>query len=96
MCSILQVFQALDVIPQTAGLEGRIGAEFDLVAFMAEEMQDFEPAFRAAVLRKWRSDAVSRMLRVRCVQQSVVAYVKQTNADFEARQRADIAKHGLR
>ena len=56
----------------------------------------YEPAFCAAVLRKWRSDAVSSVLRARGVQQTGVALAEQTRAEFEAREREDIAKHGLR
>ena len=58
--------------------------------------QFFEPAFCAAVLRKWRSDTVSSVLRDRGVLQTGVEGYEQYNADFEARQRADIARHGLR
>ena len=58
--------------------------------------QEYEPAFCAAVLRKWRSDAVSNVLRARGVLQTGTAYYEQTSAEFEARQREDIAKHGLR
>ena len=56
----------------------------------------YEPAFCAAVLRKWRSNAVSSVLRARGVLQTGIAAVQQETAGFEARQRADIAKHGLR
>ena len=57
---------------------------------------DYEPAFWAAVLRKWRSNAVSSVLRACGVLQTGIAKSEQSNAEFEARQRADIAKHGLR
>ena len=56
----------------------------------------YEPIFCAAVLRKWRSGAVSSVLRARGALQTGVATSEQNNAEFEARQRADIAKHGLR
>ena len=58
--------------------------------------QNYEPAFCAAVLRKWRSDAVSSVLRAHGVLQTGLAVHEQTNATFDARQRDDIAKHGLR
>ena len=56
----------------------------------------FEPAFCASVLRKWRSDAVSSVLRARGVLQTGIAKHEQDQAEFYARQRADVAKHGLR
>ena len=58
--------------------------------------QHFEPAFCAAVLQKWRSDAVRTALRARGVLQFGITKAMQTLAEFETRQRADIAKHGLR
>ena len=94
----VQVFQALDIIPLTAGLKNGLAVELDLVAFIAEHMspQQFEPVFCAAVLRKWQSDAVSSVLRARGVLQAGVAFHEQLDDEFEARQRADVAKHGLR
>ena len=59
-------------------------------------MQNYEPAFRAAVLRKWRSSAVSSVLRARGVLQTGITAAQHTQAEFDALQRADIAKHGLR
>ena len=56
----------------------------------------YEPAFCAAMLRKWRSNAVSSVLRARGVLHNGIAAVQQDTAEFEARQRAVIAKHGLR
>ena len=58
--------------------------------------QFYEPAFCAAVLRKWRSNAVSSVLQARGSLQLGVAKSKQGSAEFDARQREDIAKHGLR
>ena len=58
--------------------------------------RDYEPTFYADVLRKWRSDEVSSVLRARGVLQTGIAGSERTKAEFEARQRADIAKHGLR
>ena len=58
--------------------------------------QHYEPAFCAAVLRKWRSDAVSSVLRARGMLQTGVAHFEHDKALYDARQRADIAKHGLR
>lgn len=54
----------------------------------------FRPAFCAAVLRKWRSDAVRNVLRARDVD-NAIARQTQTEAEFEARRRADIEKIGL-
>ena len=58
--------------------------------------RDYEPAFCAAVLRKWRSNAVSSVLRARGALQTGIAKHEQMTAEFYARQRADIATHGLR
>ena len=68
------------------------------MAFMAEHMspQNFEPSFCAAVLRKWRSDALSSLLRARGTLQTGTAIHEQINAVLYARQCEDIAKHGLR
>ena len=65
--TFVQVFQALDVIPLTAGFGRRCASERDLVAHIERNVsaQLYEPAFCAAVLRKWRSDAVSSVLRAR-------------------------------
>ena len=95
---LLQVFQALGVIPQTAGLGCRLESEDNIVAFMAEHLspQNYEPACCAAVLRKWRSDAVCSVLRARGALQTGIADHEKTLAEFRARQREDIAKHGLR
>ena len=57
---------------------------------------NYDPAFCTAVLCKWRSEAVSSVLRARGVLQTGVAKAQATIAEFEARQREDIAKHGLR
>ena len=93
------VLQGLDVIPRTAGIPASlITGEDDLVAFIETKVspQHHGPAFCSAVLRKWRSDAVSNVLRARGVLQTGIAKRDQTKAEFDARQRADIAKHGLR
>ena len=58
--------------------------------------QNFEPSFCAAVLRKWRSSAVTDVLRARGVLQTGMAALQEGIAEFEARQRADIEKIGLR
>ena len=92
------VLQGLDAIPRTAGIHANLGGEDHLVAFVEENMnpQIFEPAFCAAVLHKWRSNAVSSVLQARGVLQTGIAASQQDKAEFEARQRADVAKHGLR
>ena len=93
------VLQGLDVIPRTAGIPaGLIVGEDALVAKIEKRMNPhrYEPAFCAAVLRKWRSNETSSVLRARGVLQTEITTYKQDSADFEARQRADIAKHGLR
>ena len=94
----VQVFQALDVIPQTAGIGQHIPSELELVAFVAKHMspQNFEPTFCAAVLRKWHSDEVSSALRARGALQTGIALHEEVSAGFDDRQREDIAKHGLR
>ena len=68
------------------------------MAMMETEMtpQNFEPSFCAAVLRKWRSSAVADVLRARGVLQTGVAAHQESAAAFNARQRANIEKIGLR
>ena len=93
------VLQGLDVIPLTAGVQTRlIAGEERLVAFFEDDMnlRRCEPAFQAAVLRKWRSNAVSSVLQSRGVLQTGIAKVEQSTAEFLALKRADVAKHGLR
>ena len=94
----LLVLRGLDVIPRTAGAAFTIAGEEELAATMERYMnlRNYDPAFCASVLRKWRSDAVTSVLRARGVLQTGIANVEQSNAEFEALKRADIAKHGLR
>ena len=89
---------ALNVIPRTATMEMTISFEATLVSMMETNMklQNYEPSFCAAVLRKWRSSAVADVLRVRGVLQTGVASTQETMAAFRARQRADIENIGLR
>ena len=93
------VLQGLDVIPLTAGIPAHlIAGEDRLVAIIEEDMnpRDYESAFCASVLRKWRSNAVSSVLRARGALQTGFAVFQRDIAEFKARQRADIVKHGLR
>ena len=93
------VLRGLDVIPRTAGiLAGMIAGEEQLVVSVETLITSrlYDPVFYAAVLRKWRSEAVSSVLRARGILQTGIASAEQTQTEFEARQRADIAKHGLR
>ena len=93
------VLQGLDFIPRTAGIPADLIAGEDIVVSIIEEgmnPRDYKPAFCASVLRKWRSNAVSRVLQTRGVLQTAIAKVEQTSGEFEALKRADIAKHGLR
>ena len=92
------VLQGLDIIPRTAGVAHSIASEDDVVAMVERHMnpRDYDSAFCAAVLRKWRSEAVSSVLRARGALQTGIAKSEQSKADFHVRQRADIAKHGLR
>ena len=93
------VLRGLDAIPRTAGIPaGKIYYEEDLVAIIKEEMTpcNYGSAFCTAVLRKWRSNAVSSVLRARGILQTGIAKAEQSHAEFDALQRADIAKHGLR
>ena len=89
---------ALDAIPRTKTMNAKLSSEVNLVAMMETNMkpQNFEPSFCAAVLRKWRSSAVANVLRARGVLQTAVAARQESIAEFEARQRADIEKIGLR
>ena len=48
------------------------------------------------MLRKWRSNAVADVLRARGVLQTGVTASQENIAEYEARQRADIEKTGLR
>ena len=91
------MLQGLDVIPLTAGLITSVmSGEGRLVEIFEADSRDYEPAFYAAVLRKWRSNAVSSVLQARGVLQTGVVMAEQTRKEFEALKRADIAKHGLR
>ena len=93
------VLQGLDFIPRTAGIPAHTITGEEFVAVQIEQdmsPRDYNPAFCAAVLHKWRSDAVSSVLTARGVLQTGVAKSEQNNAEFKALQRADIAKHGLR
>ena len=93
------VLQGLDVIPRTAGIHANlIRCEDQLVVKIERRLnpRNCGSAFCAAVLRKWRSNAVSSVLQARGVLQTAIAKSEHSNADYEARQRADIAKHGLR
>ena len=98
------VLTALDAIPRTATMQRElqseecISSEEDLVAMMETQIKPhyFEPPFYAALLRKWRSSAVADVLRARGVLHTGVAAYNEALAGFQARQRADIAKIGLR
>ena len=93
------VLQGLDIIPRTAGIPADAIVGEDLLVSIIQE--DLSPrlhgaAFCDVVLRKWRSDAVSSVLRARGVLQTRAAKCEHDIAEFAARRRADIAKHGLR
>ena len=93
------VLRGLDVIPRTAGVRANlIVGEDRIVAFIERELspQRRGSAFCTAVLEKWRSVAVSSVLRARGVLQTGIAKYEQTRAEFDARKQANIAKHGLR
>ena len=93
------VLQGLDVIPRTAGIPAHlIFGEERVVAIIEQRMfpRNYDPTFCAAVLRTWRSDAVRSVLQARGALQTGIAKTEQNFAEFQARQRADIAKHGLR
>ena len=92
------VLTALDAIPRTATTKTKLGSEEALVAMMETGMkpQNFEPSFCDAVLRKWRSSAVADVLRARGMLKTGLAAHQVGLAEFEARQRADIEKIGLR
>ena len=78
------VLTALDAIPRTATMQYRLQSELDLVAMMETDVtpQNFEPSFCAAVLRKWRSNAVADVLRARGSLQTGVAANQETVAAF--------------
>ena len=92
------VLQGLDVVPRTAGIPAeQIAGEDNLVAIIKEDMTPrLYGSFCAAVLRKWRSNAVGSVLEARGVLQTGAAKSEKSHAEFSARKRDDIAKHGLR
>lgn len=93
------ILQGLDVIPRTAGIPADlIAGEVDVVSIIEEAMtpRKYGAAFCTAVLRKWRTEAVSSVLRSRGMLQTGIAKSVQNQAEFEARKRADSSKHGLR
>ena len=91
------VLDALDVIPRTAGALVTMPCERSLVNMVETmDLSTCEPTFRNALLRKWRSPAVSNVLRARGTLQTAVAGHEQIKAEFEARRREDIKKIGLR
>ena len=68
------------------------------MAVIKQEMKprNYGSAFCSAVLCKWRSHAVCSVLQSRGILQTGVAKSKQSQAEFDALKRADIAMHGLR
>ena len=92
------VLQALDFIPQTANVMTHALVESTLVEMMDGYVkpQNYEPGFCAAVRRKWRSEAVSSVLRARGVLQAGVATSRALSAMFDARRHDDIVQNGLR
>ena len=93
------VLLGLDVIPLTAGIPADWMTDEETIVAMIEENTNprtHGPAFCAAVLRKWRSNAVSSVLQARGVLQTGIAKAERDNAEFDARERADVAKYGLR
>ena len=68
------VLQGLDFIPRTAGIAYEVAGESKLVElFEKNNPQRYEPAFYASVIRKWRSNEVTNVLRVRSMLQTGVA-----------------------
>ena len=92
------VLTALDAIPRAKTTNTKLSSEEALVAMMETDMkpQNFEPSFCAAVLRKWRSKAVADVLRARGSFHTGAASHQENLAEFDARQRTDIEKIGLR
>ena len=92
------VLMALDAIPRTASIDIELPHEKVFVALIELRMntRNFEPAFCAAVLHKWRSSAVADVLRARGSLQTGVAVYQQFIDEFEERRRADVEKIGLR
>ena len=73
------VLTMLDAIPRTVTMEINSTSEDALVDMIETHMkpQNFEASFCAAVLRKWRSKAVTDVLRARGVLQTGVAAAQQ-------------------
>ena len=93
------VLRGLDIIPRTAGIHARMIVGKDALVAGVEEYKNprnYDPTFCAAIFRKWHSNAVSSVLRARGVLQTEIAESQHIKTEFEARQRAGIAKHGLR
>ena len=85
------VLQGLDVIPRTAGIPAKWATYDDgLVTVVEEYMKPryYEPVFCAAVLCKWRSNAVRSVLRARGVLQTWIAAYDQQTAEFESRSQS--------
>ena len=73
----------------------KITSENDLVALIEKvNPHNYDPNSCAAVLRKWRD--VSSVLRARGVLHTGAALYEQACAEFDARQRDNVATHGLR
>ena len=74
----LFVLQGLDVIPRTAGVAHTTAGEDHLVDIIETHMNPryYDRVFLAAVRRKWRSEAVSSVLRARGVLQTGIAKIE--------------------
>ena len=91
------VLRGLEVIPRTAGIPAdAIIGEGGLVTIIKEDLtpRKYGSAFCTAVIRKWRSNAVSSVLRARGVLQTGIVKSEQSIAEFQARKRANIAVPG--
>ena len=73
------VLRGLDVIPRITVLAHTIADEDDLVATIERRMnsRNYDAAFCASVLRKWRSEAVSSVLRARGALQTGIAMLNR-------------------
>lgn len=90
------VLAALDVIPGTAGQQIAALVEVNLLTVIeAFSGRSYDPGFCDAVLRKWRSPAVSDVLQSRGLMQTGTTMYEEHIAKLRARQRADIEEIGL-
>ena len=90
------VLSALDVIPDAAGALDDVDVLQNIASHVDDMPRgDYNPTFRNAVLAKWRSPAISGVLRPLLSVQPRAAGYEHRLADLRVRQHPDIEKIGL-